>query len=1015
MKLFVRFAVVSAMFFPIVFSIPTAHAQRDYHVAIFGEKANLFNTSDSPSSPAQTFDVAVNGNFFAPDALTINAGDTVRWTWTGSRPHTVTSGACDGGGTCTADDLFCSPNDANCATAPASGGGAIYTHTFNQAGTFPYFCRIHGAMMTGTVTVNAPPPSCATTADYQFQNSRSSSAGAAPALSDIGAGNAFIPDNVAGTSRPVMLFSQGDGLQLQPTTGTIANDAYTIVALFKFANVNGYRRIFDFKNGTSDTGLYVSDGNLNFYNAAGGSGSPIAANTYVQVVLTRTSVGIVTGYVNGVQQFSFDDSANGLAVIDSNNALRFFKDNASGGVSGEESGGTVARIRLINCALSAAAVVALDLLPSTCTPSAVGLQSWYAGDGDALDSRSRNNATLNNGATFAAGKVGQGFAFDGVDDYVEMPNAPSNSNAAGTWEFWFKTSQPDTPNGAGLIGKHDGSASLNGITVFINLGKLGVQIKPGSNTALSLAGASVINDGQFHHAALTFQSGGAASLYIDGNLADTGTAPSFSFGSNPIRLGRLLDNYWNAYNGLIDEFSIYSRALSPAEIAAIYNAGQNGKCKPTATAPPPNQVMWLAGDGNPNDVSGNGNDGSPQGGTGYSVGKVGQGFALDGADDFINVPDAASLEVSNQLTLEAWIKPTDTNNFRQIISKFGANGNYAYQIGLAPNGALRTDLSQNGTAYEQLSSPAGAITANAWNHVAVTFNGGATSLYVNGSQAASAKLPIISIFSGGNTNVNVGRDPIGIQNFAGQIDEAAIYSRALSAAEIASIYNAGVAGKLKQTFTGQPAFGAPEGIIFSVLVGDAQVFFPSITSNGFTQEIPLPESVLPALPFTNYFTGLQYDIATSAGYGGNPQVCFNLPAFTPEQFANLRIYHLEPNGWQNRTGTGNYPSLCTNGLTSLSPFAIALNIPTAASASIGGRVRSASGKGIAQATVTLTNAGGATRTARTNQFGRYRFDDVPSGATYIISVSRRFTNFAQPAQVRFVGEDDFGIDFVEIE
>lgn len=84
---------------------------------------------------------------FAPEALTVRAGDTVRWVWEESE-HTVTSGP---GGV--ADDRFCSPRDNGCATAPTSNRGAVYEHVFTSAGVYPYFCRPHREMMRGTVTV----------------------------------------------------------------------------------------------------------------------------------------------------------------------------------------------------------------------------------------------------------------------------------------------------------------------------------------------------------------------------------------------------------------------------------------------------------------------------------------------------------------------------------------------------------------------------------------------------------------------------------------------------------------------------------------------------------------------------------------------------------------------------------------------------------------------------------------------------------------------------------------------
>ena len=64
--------------------------------------------------------------------------------------------------------------------------------------------------------------------------------------------------------------------------------------------------------------------------------------------------------------------------------------------------------------------VSLDLTRLPCVAAPVDLVSWWPGDGNATDIAGDNNGILTNGATFAAGKVGQAFSFDGVDDYVEL-------------------------------------------------------------------------------------------------------------------------------------------------------------------------------------------------------------------------------------------------------------------------------------------------------------------------------------------------------------------------------------------------------------------------------------------------------------------------------------------------------------------------------------------------------------------------------------------------------------------
>ena len=90
---------------------------------------------------------------FSPATLPIHVGDTVRWTWD-SPGHSVVSGTATAT-TETPDGKFCSPSDTNCSTIQLSNMGATYEHTFNTAGTFPYFCAPHGTLgMTGTIQVS---------------------------------------------------------------------------------------------------------------------------------------------------------------------------------------------------------------------------------------------------------------------------------------------------------------------------------------------------------------------------------------------------------------------------------------------------------------------------------------------------------------------------------------------------------------------------------------------------------------------------------------------------------------------------------------------------------------------------------------------------------------------------------------------------------------------------------------------------------------------------------------------
>jgi hypothetical protein len=86
--------------------------------------------------------------------------------------------------------------------------------------------------------------------------------------------------------------------------------------------------------------------------------------------------------------------------------------------------------------------------------------------------------------------------------------------------------------------------------------------------------------------------------------------------------------------------------------------------------------------------------------------------------------------------------------------------------------------------------------------------------------------------------------------------------------------------------------------------------------------------------------------------------------------------------------------------------------PTAASVVVGGRVKTADGRGIKNVLVTIMFPGGQTRAALSSAFGYYRFADIPAGETYIFSVAAKRYTFAQASQAREISEDTQDIDFV---
>lgn len=103
----------------------------------------------------------------------------------------------------------------------------------------------------------------------------------------------------------------------------------------------------------------------------------------------------------------------------------------------------------------------------------------------------------------------------------------------------------------------------------------------------------------------------------------------------------------------------------------------------------------------------------------------------------------------------------------------------------------------------------------------------------------------------------------------------------------------------------------------------------------------------------------------------------------------------------------------TDGIAGVSQFTIQVLAPTAAGVLISGRIMTASGSGIKNALVTLTDLNGNTRTALTNTFGRYLFDDIEVGETYVVGVASK--QFTFTPQIVSITSDITELDFIADE
>lgn len=138
-------------------------------------------------------------------------------------------------------------------------------------------------------------------------------------------------------------FGANQGLTIDLSGGSLTE--YAIETRFSLSNITNYRKLIDFANRSQDAGLYNNSGRLAFFNRAHTTTATIAADQMATVRLERTAAGQVTGFVNGVQQWTFQDAA-GLAAFTPGRNVNLFLDD--GQVGGESSGGYVDYVRVFS-------------------------------------------------------------------------------------------------------------------------------------------------------------------------------------------------------------------------------------------------------------------------------------------------------------------------------------------------------------------------------------------------------------------------------------------------------------------------------------------------------------------------------------------------------------------------------------------------------------------------------------------------------------------------------------------
>jgi hypothetical protein len=432
-----------------------------------------------------------------------------------------------------------------------------------------------------------------------------------------------------------------------------------------------------------------------------------------------------------------------------------------------------------------------------------GLVAYYPFNGNANDeSGSGNDATITR-ATLTTDRFGnpnRAFGFNGRDSFIQLPLRTGGISGASklTISAWFRLDSSELNQA--LLGHWIASATGFGENIGLILyvhGSNGINVSMAAGTGW--LASTKIDQGKWHHVVFVFDGAEAfaaerVKVYVDslkttldfsqyanvssqiGNRAvSTFIGARTEIGGSPIQF----------FNGAIDDIRFYNRALSGAEISALYQME-------SPPVPPynPGLVAYYPFDGNANDGSGNGQHGLVSGaGISFTADRFGlpnNAVSFDGQGAQIELPatlNAAVPTATQAMSVSFWMK---RNGLGTVISKYlnGIAPESHFFIQIDPPSAFNV----SGTGVD-VFRPALAPNDMEWSNYVIVFNNGSggTKAFQNGQLLGMGTLTFSSSIR--STKILIGKlTGLPSANLTGTIDDLRIYNRILSDDEVRRLY-----------------------------------------------------------------------------------------------------------------------------------------------------------------------------------------------------------------------------------
>ena len=299
-----------------------------------------------------------------------------------------------------------------------------------------------------------------------------------------------------------------------------------------------------------------------------------------------------------------------------------------------------------------------------------------------------------------------------------------------------------------------------------------------------------------------------------------------------------------------------------------------------------------------------GNNGVLANGPVWTTGKVQGALSFDGSDDRVDVPYDPSLDLSEAITIEVWVKWNGFGGRPSIVNKRPTNSALNYNFVISDEiaeGRLRWSFSTGSTLGDIHNidynwSP----NTGQWYFIATTYDShaGVAEIFVDGAEVRSES--VTGTMATGDAPFIVGRSDGDLRTFNGTIDELAIRNIALTPDEVSRDYDLGLAGLGYGGFA--PTYNTPVGSPVTVPLNGVITTFNNVTVEGNTSMTWSAGNPAGPTPPNFYVAGWFTDITTTATYSGSIIIGLSYSESNVRGDENeLRLYHQTGSTWADVT------------------------------------------------------------------------------------------------------------------